>query len=77
VNEDRSNERNLAQTRCRDWAGWLEVKLVWLRGQGYGRRLVETAEAEAPAFYQRSATTCSGRSRATPRTNRVFLSKTL
>ena len=35
------------------WADWLEIKFVWvreeLRGQGYGRRLVETAEAEARA----------------------------
>ena len=35
------------------WAGWLEIKLVWvaedLRGNGQGRRLVETAEAEARA----------------------------
>ena len=35
------------------WAGWLEIKYVWvaehLRGQGYGRTLVETAETEARA----------------------------
>lgn len=35
------------------WGGWLEVKFVWVRpdqrGRGLGRRLVETAEAEARA----------------------------
>jgi len=33
------------------WGGWLEVKILWLeeslRGAGLGRRLMETAEAEA------------------------------
>jgi GNAT superfamily N-acetyltransferase len=35
------------------WGGWLEVKILWLeeslRGSGLGRRLIETAEAEARA----------------------------
>ena len=35
------------------WGDWLEIKLVWVRpdhrGRGLGRRLVETAEAEARA----------------------------
>lgn len=35
------------------WADWLEIKLVWvredLRGRGYGRQLIEAAEAEARA----------------------------
>ena len=35
------------------WAGWLEVRYVWLdqrwRGQGHGRRMLEAAEAEARA----------------------------
>jgi len=35
------------------WAGWLEIKSVWvrkdLRGQGHGRQLVEVAEVEARA----------------------------
>jgi GNAT superfamily N-acetyltransferase len=33
------------------WGGWLELRTVWiteaLRGHGYGRALVEAAEAEA------------------------------
>lgn len=33
------------------WAGWLHVAILWvdepLRGQGYGRRLLEAAEADA------------------------------
>lgn len=33
------------------WGGWLELRTVWvseqLRGQGYGRALVEAAESEA------------------------------
>ncbi len=35
------------------WAGWLEIKFVWVhpdqRGRGLARRLLETAEAEARA----------------------------
>lgn len=35
------------------WGDWLEVRLVWVRpdhrGRGLGRRLVESAEAEARA----------------------------
>ncbi len=35
------------------WGDWLEVKILWLekrlRGAGLGRRLMETAEAEARA----------------------------
>jgi ribosomal protein S18 acetylase RimI-like enzyme len=35
------------------WGDWLEIKFVWVRpghrGRGLGRRLVETAEAEARA----------------------------
>ena len=33
------------------WAGWLEIKLVWVRedqrGQGHGRQMLAAAEAEA------------------------------
>jgi GNAT superfamily N-acetyltransferase len=35
------------------WGGWLEVKILWLeeslRGTGLGRRIIESAEAEARA----------------------------
>jgi GNAT superfamily N-acetyltransferase len=35
------------------WAGWLEIRAVWVRedgrGRGLGRRLVEVAETEARA----------------------------
>ena len=35
------------------WGGWLEVKILWveesLRGEGLGRSLIETAEAEGRA----------------------------